>query len=293
MSANAPPTPASSRVQPTHERAVRAVKALDEGRITDARTNAEAIGDSPTSDLAWKTYLLGCVQFEQGELKQAQETLEKAAALAVRLAEEIPSALGDAMRLSAQALEQLGRVFRRGERIDEALRAHRAAYQLRREHGSALEQWESSESVSLDHVVASGDPSARTWCERAIEHAHDAGVEYEARSRGLLVNILLRLQRFEEAVIEARTTAELWRAHDPGDRRCFVARRQTGVCLLRHAERCFEGDALGAGPILDEAIQLLEGTRDELRAFGEDSLDEARECDDLLDLAGRLRASLV
>lgn len=283
----------SPRVWPTHERALRAFKALDEGRIADALTNAEAIADGSLADSAWKCYLIGRVQLEQGELESARKSLERSAALALQLAKETPDSAGDAMRLAGESFEQLGRAHRRGEQIEQARRAHEAAYGLRCEHGSAIEQWESAESSALDYLLAVNHSRAEEWCDRALTHAELAGGACSAKSRGLLAVVLLKQQRFADAVKEARTAVQCWRQVASGDRRAFLAQKQLGVCLLRQAESLFEGESTGAVEILSEGIELLDSTHRELSAFGDDSVDDARECGDLLDFSRRLRASLL
>lgn len=295
-----PPSSISPRVHPTHERAVRAIKALDEGRWLDARKNADAMPDAPVAELAWKRYLHGRVHLALNELKSAEVALERAAALAMEWGGVSASSgrqpggdnLADALRLSADALEHLGRVHRRGERGDRAIRAHQSAYALRREHGSPLEQWESADSLAIDYALSGNLVESKSWYERAVVHAGSAGVECQTKSLGGLAGTHLALGDFPAATQTAHAACDLWRKHASSSPRRFPAERQLGHCILRQAESCFEADPTRAGELLSEAVAVLTTAHQELVAFGGEATEEAQSCGELLDFARRLRDSL-
>lgn len=292
MSATSAPL-MSPRVEPTHERAIRALKALDEGRWVDARKNADALPDVPIAELAWKTYLRGRVHLALNELKQAEVALERTAALAMEWAppSENTGSRFDAIRLSAEALEHLGRVYRRGERGERAIRAHLAAYRLRCEHGSAFEPWESAESLAVDYSLRGEFVEAKSWYERAIGHALSAGVECQAKSLGGLSAVQLAQGDSQAATEAARAACELWRNHSAGSVTRFLAEKQLGLCALRQAEARFEADPLRAGELVAGAIAVLAVAHREIAAFGAEASEEARECAELLDFARRLGGS--
>ncbi len=290
----------SPRVCPAHERAIRALKALQEGRWSDARHNAAAMPDEPIGELAWKTYLHGRVYLALNELQDAEVELERAAGLAMEWASPSEctgrqAASGtptDGFRLSGEALEQLGRVFRRGERGERAIRAHLAAYRLRGEHGSALEQWESAEGLAVDHSLRGELDEAKTWYDRAIGHASFAGFECQAKSLCGLSAIHLALGDGPAATMAARAACGLWRTQAGGSVGRFLAEKQLGLCLLRQAEALSEVDPPRARDFLVEAIAVLAVAHRELAAFGTEVSDEAQACAELLDFSERLNRSL-
>lgn len=282
------------RVQPTHERAIRALKALDEARFLDARKNAEALSDEPISERAWKLLLLGRAHLEVGQLADAETHLEQAAGIALEWSCQCADTGGvivDALRLAGEAFEHLGRALRRGEKMAKALRAHQAAYQLRREHGSSLEQWESADSLATDHAIHRDYAPAQSWCDTAIEHARAAGFECHVKSLHFQANLFLLLDDPTSAVAAARSAGELWRTHQPGSVGRFLADRHVGVCLLRCAESQM-GESEVALKNLDQATNLLTATQRELTAFGTQYNDEAGSCAELLDFARRLKSSI-
>ena len=56
QSAMAPP---AGYIRPTHERAVLALKAINESRWSDADKHVAVIPESPLHEYAWKRYLAG------------------------------------------------------------------------------------------------------------------------------------------------------------------------------------------------------------------------------------------
>jgi tetratricopeptide (TPR) repeat protein len=300
------PSSISPRIRPTHERAIRALKALDEGRWLDARKNADALPDAPIAELAWKTHLHGRVHLALNELQAAETALERAAALAMEWGgvsgstgqrtavgtRALDGTSGEAARLAAEALEHLGRGLRRGEHGRRAIRAHWAAYELRREHGSTLEQWESAHSLAIDHALGGELVESKCWYERAIDHAQSADFECHAKSLIGLASIHLALGDPLAATRTARTACDVWRRNAAGSAERFLTEKQLGLCTLRQAEAAFEADPRQAGSLLVEAAAILNAAQQELVAFGAETSGQARECAELLDFVRRLQDSL-
>ncbi|MBU0716713.1 MAG: hypothetical protein KJ749_00560 [Planctomycetes bacterium] len=76
-------------VQPDHERAIRALRALAEERLNDAASNIEAIPESLPILQTWKQLLGGMLAIARGELSRARDLLSEAAGLP---ADETPTA---------------------------------------------------------------------------------------------------------------------------------------------------------------------------------------------------------
>ncbi len=66
-------------LQPTHERAVRAFKALEDRRFKDAESNIDAIPESPPTLRTWKLMLKGLLMLEQSNFTSAKALLRQAA----------------------------------------------------------------------------------------------------------------------------------------------------------------------------------------------------------------------
>jgi tetratricopeptide (TPR) repeat protein len=283
-------------VQPIHERALRAMKALGEHRLEDARKNLDALHTSEPADRAWRHHLLGQLAMAQGNLDVAEKLFQSAAGLALQwgLGQDPP--LTDALRLTTDAFTHLGRAHRRKDRLDQAIQAHRAGYQLRCEHGSEEERWESASELGLDHHLAGKFDDAIRWYEQAMDHALrtvENPLRRQAESRGRIAHALLSGGRFEEAATAARAARELWRRHDPGGLAAFRAELHLATALLAQAREQFEVDPAKVRTLAEEAVEQLTVARDELAAFGRDAASDVRACDDQLDFAARLRAAIA
>ncbi|MFH1109346.1 MAG: hypothetical protein V1790_09150 [Planctomycetota bacterium] len=317
QSSTAPPT---GRVQPTHERALLALKAINESRWSDADKHIAAIPESPLGDYAWKAYLAGRVAAERRDFPAAEARFLEAASAALvhglgaeRSALEpiamTPSPsqeegggeghgarlLAEAMRLGAAAMEKMGCAYRRQERLDDAQHCHRAAYRLRQEHGSVEERWESAMSLAVNCTVARRDDEAQRWCRVAIDlaaAASDQPAAKQAQAWGRLSAALTALGRHEEAVAAARTAREFWRMHDIAAVTAARADLDVAQALMKFGESVYESDAQAARTILSEALQSLATAAEELPPFGPEAAADVRRSAELTDFARRLLDSL-
>ncbi len=287
-------SPTEAQVQPG-ARALAALKALTENRLDDARTNVEEMPGHDPSDRAWKALLSGQIALAEGDLRTAESDLQTAAALALDYGLRDSAVAPKMFRLAARALNALGRTHRRRERLGGAARAHRAAYHLRAEYGSEDERWESAMDAGLDHHLARQPESAAEWLRRSLEHARRAVEEplrKQALALGELCATLRTMERLDDAVAAARSARSLWRECDPGCRDGFRAELRVGHALLVQAQAQLDSNPEQARAHLEESIHCLAAARDELAAFGPEVLSDLRSCEDQLDFAGRLRASL-
>jgi tetratricopeptide (TPR) repeat protein len=283
-------------VQPTHERALLALKAINESRWADADKHVAAIPESPLCEYAWKAYLAGRLAAERHDFPAAEARFLEAAsaALASGLGDE-KQASTDAMRLGAAAMEKLGCAYRRQERLDDAHRSHRAAYRLRQEHGSVEERWESAMSLAVDCTVARRDEEAERWCRVAIDlaaAASDQPTAKQAQAWGRLSPALTSLRRHEEAVAAARTAREFWRTHDLAAVTAARADLEVAQALMKFGESLYESDAPAARTILSEALESLATAAEELPPFGPEAAADARRSAELTDFVRRLLESL-
>jgi len=293
QSSTAPPT---GWVQPTHERALLALKAINESRWSDADKHVAAIPESPLYDYAWKVYLAGRLAAERHDFPAAEARFLEAAsaALVSGLADE-KNVSTDAMRLGAAAMEKLGCAYRRQERLDDAHHSHRAAYCLRQEHGSFDERWETAMSLAVDCTVARRHDEAQRWCRVAIglaAAASDQPAAKQAQAWSRLSAALTALGRHEEAVAAARTARDFWRMHDIAAVTAARADLEVAQALMKFGESVYERDATAARTILSEALECLTTAAEELPPFGPEAADDVRRSAELTDFARRLLDSL-
>jgi len=293
QSSTAPPT---GWVQPTHERALLALKAINESRWSDADKHVAAIPESPLCEYAWKAYLAGRLAADRHDFPAAEARfLEAASAALVSGLGDEKHVSTDAMRVGAAAMEKMGCAYRRQERLDDAHRSHRAAYRLRQEHGSFDERWESSMSLTVDCAVAQRYDEAQRWCRVAIDLAaaasdHPAAKQAQAWSR--LSAVLTALGRHDEAVAAARTAREFWRKHDIAAVTAARADLEVAQALMKFGESVYERDAKAARTILSEALESLATAAEELPPFGPEAAADVRRSAELTEFARRLLDSL-
>jgi len=286
----------TGHVQPTNERAVLALKAINEARWPDAEKHIAAIPESPLGEYAWKMYLAGLLAGERNEFPKSETALlaSASAALVVGFADE-KSVSTDALRLGAAAMEKLGYAHRRQERLVDAYHAHLAAYRLREELGSLDERWETAMSLAVDCTVARRDDEARRWCRAAIDLAvntlEQPGAK-QAQSWCRLATALTSLDRHEEAVAAARTAREFWRKHDRSAVTAARADLDLAHALVESAKSLYESNAAQARTLLEEALAFLTTAADELPPFGAEAADDVRRCTEQSDFARRLLDSL-
>ena len=284
------------RVRPSFERAVKALKAIEERRYRDARAHVGAMTDCPSEEAGWKEYL-ACL-LDLGELDSAdvETRLRRAAssALAVGMRGETGTVVG-ILRLAAACLEELGRFLRRGERFSEAVRAHRAAWLLRVEFGSVEEQWESASGIGLGYGLGRRVDRAELWHCMAAElarRATEGSARKEAVSLQHLCGVLLDAQSEAEAVEAARKACEAWRRDGSGGVDLPRAEFRCAKAVLSLAEACAGSDPRRARELLGEASDRLRRAREELLPFGAPCEGDVGLCGEGLEFIDRLRASL-
>ena len=283
-------------VRPTHERAVRALAALQDARLADAEKHVIAIPDSPMDNRAWKLYLRGLTAIQKREFADAETLLLQAAATASIWAWSMEDGTAaEGLRLLASCLEKTGLLYRRSDRPDDAYTTHLAALHLRCAHGSIDERWETLVSLGLDADVARRYADAENWYRRALSDGARADEEAERKQAAAwshLAVCLTAVGRHEEAVHAARTARDFWRAHDPGATAVAKADLALGHALLQHGESLYADDSERTRLILHEARDWLTAAHESLLAFGPECAADAGGCQEQLDFAGRLLASL-
>ena len=289
-------------LQPTHERAVRAVKALEDGRLKDMECNIDAIPESPPTLRAWKFVLKGLLMLERSDFTGAEALLRQAAGPELLdHADDGPDAerpirvpTGDA-RLASAAAEKLGFIYRRQDRPDEAYRTHLAAFRLRQQYGSTEEQWETAVSLGIDADLGRRYTDAKRWHRLAIDLGEKSLQEPNQKQGVACTNLaasLLETGDYEQAVSMARTARERWREHDLGAATADLADMRLGHALLRQAESLFERDPKQTGSALLEALDLFAAANAALLAFGSAYAADVQWCLEQTDFARRLQDTL-
>lgn len=290
-------------IQPTSERAVRAVAALRGGRLADAEKHIAAIEELSAVNRAWKHFLQGRLACARGEFDAAEKPLRQAAAIALESGlSRQPDCAGmdvecgvvadvDAVRLGAAAFESIGFALRRQDRPAESYRDHWIALRLREEHGSTDEQWESAVSLGLAADLARDVVRAEKWYRAALgfgDRATQASAEKQAIAWMHLGGLLTHAGRHEEAVAAARAARDLWRTHDVGS--LDAARSDVGLAhaLIRLGESLGATDAARACAFVEEGLSLLAVADESLAAFGQPAACDSARCGELVDFARRL-----
>lgn len=289
-----PPVRPIGFLQPTQERAARAMKALKEKRLADAARHIAALPDSPLIECAWKSLLAGLSAIERLDFATAETVLREAAEVTSRApTSSEPSEQAVRARLTATALEKIGWLRRRQDHAQQAYTLHLEAYRLREVWGSAEELWETAISLGQDARIARRSEEAQTWFEKAIVHAGVADLEagrLRAVAYAQLAAVLTDRDRHEQAVNAARSALAQWRQHDPGGVDTARALMELSHALLKRGEALVERGDPRAPAVLEELLQGLHAAHEELLAFGPACFAEAQSCLALQDFARRLRA---
>ena len=283
-------------MRPDHERALKAMKALNEKRLSDAEKHIAALPDSPGLDGVWKLLLAGLLAIECLDFKTAETALRHAAELAQE--EKAPAGHSEKIarsRLASVVLEKIGWLRRRRDRAEQAYEIHLKAYRLREAHGSIEELWETAVSLGQDAYVAQRWDDAERWFGKAVALASEADQKTQrlrAIAHAHLAAALTNAGRHEHAVDAARSAMSEWQEHDPGGVETVEARIGLGYALLRHGEALVECADGNAREILEEALQRLKAAYEELLPFGSAISTQARTCLAQQDFANRLLAAL-
>jgi hypothetical protein len=283
-------------VKPQSERGVRALKALEDGRLADAETNIAAITDSPPDEYAWKCHLGGLLAAARCDPTAALPLFLQAAGSAlVEAYGRVSECDCESLRLAASALDKAGALYRRYDRPADATQAHAAALQLRKAHGSVEEEWETAVNLGLDADLARRYADAAAWHRTAVELGSRASEE-SARLRAIasshLSKTLLADEDFQGSVAAARDAGELWRKHDAGELSAIRAELNLGHALLKLGESLHGDDVARARSALDEALTSLNGASKELAAFGPQCGPDVKWSEEQIDFAKRLLDSL-
>ncbi|MCH8967145.1 MAG: hypothetical protein IID43_05665 [Planctomycetes bacterium] len=286
----------TGQVEPAHERAVKAMRALDDNRLADMATHIAAIPDVPALNQAWKRYLQGRLAALKLDFQAATSLLSEAFTAAN---EAIGTLSGkeklDAYRLATRSWLHGGWICRRQDQPRDAYRTHLCVYCLVADHGSYEELWEVTTELGLDAELDRQHVRAVRWHRRAIVAGRKASQDPWEKEAIAWVNLSrssTESSRHAEAVVAARRACECWRRHDAGVLRAAQADLNLGAALVSHGQWLHDRADEPAGPILDEAVACLTCAREALLAFGAVAAADAESCADRLDFAERLRASM-
>lgn len=280
------PAPPTGFLEPTRERSRLAWAALRDGRLDDAARHIGALSEDADSDPTWHSFLKGELAVQRCVFDEALTALTEAASPR----EAIP----DDVRLAAMAWERIGLLHRRREELDLAADAHERAYQLREQHGSAEERWESAHSRAVTAALGGQTDESVEWFQTALTCAGDiADGSYRclAATHSSLADLLTTASRGAEAVASARAALACWLRHDPGSADAARAELRLGRVLTKQGESMLEVFPEAAASVLDDAIARLTAAKEALLAFGPTAYADTLWCGDLLDFAMRLHAA--
>lgn len=284
-----------SVVQPADADLQRALRAIEEDRLNDARGFALRCRDNSQLGRVWQKLVMGMLEIKTPNLPRAEALLQMAVSGGCTATIGHDSAEDSTFRLTALALEQLGVVYRREDRLEEAADAHEAAQRVRDQHGSWEELWETAQSLAVVADLARDYDKAQRWHRRAIELGTLCTEESE-RKQAITYNHLSRSLiesgAYVEAVLSARDSCVHWRQHDLGALAAAKADLTLGYAMLRQGESLHDHDAGEAASALDSALETLRTAREALLAFGPDAAADAEWCGEQIDFAERLRASI-
>ncbi|MEK6675401.1 MAG: tetratricopeptide repeat protein, partial [Planctomycetota bacterium] len=268
---------------PEHERALRGLKALREGRLHDVESNISAIPDAPVVHLVWKLVLSADLALERGLANEAEACALQAlgglsfdamklnvnSALAATKTERLDDE-SEIVRLSGVVLIRLGQAYRRLERVKLADCAHQAALRLFEKSGSLEDQWSACRNLALDAEVEQEYKNAIAWHEKAVQLAAQCAVDRD-RLHAITLHGLARCRlangEFERAVADSRSAYEEWCHQDRGGWDAVRADRDLGEALLCWGKSLFDAEPTKAGDILREAAERLKTAQREMAAF--------------------------
>jgi tetratricopeptide (TPR) repeat protein len=279
-------------VAPGDDDARRALRAIEEDRLADADRIVERMASAGDDDATWKFLVEGMIAAAKGDFARAEPRLWQSATWALLANREDPT---DARRLAARALEKIGWIHRRRDRAAEAEPIHRRALQIREQHGSFEERWESTMSLGFAADLARRADDALEWFRRAVELGSKCAEQPE-RKQALAWNAigvtLIEASRFDEATGACRKACDAWRTRDAGSLDTAQADAKLAHALLKRAESIHGDDPAETARLLDEAIARLTETQETLLAFGPPAAPDAHWTAEQLDFANRLRALL-
>lgn len=246
--------------------------------------------DREAIDYAWRLLLSAMLRLKRGEWISAEPLLREVAETAGTGHDS------DILRVGARVLDRLGWLYRRQDRPDQAYRVHLAAYHIRDRHGSHEELWETATDLGIDADLARRYAVAQAWHRAAIEAGTRAAEQPTAKQAMAWTNLSSSLTKgglHDQAVEAARTARSRWLEHDIADVSAARADMNLGCALLRLGEFLHDRDVDKCQVALDEASEWLTLSREALLAFGPQHAADTRWCEEQIDFAKRLRATLV
>ncbi len=284
----------SGLLEPPGERGVSAAAALVKGRLADAGKYVQAMSEIGALERAWKLAMAGRLAVARAEWGEAESSFLQAFALAHVACGDSPDS-ADGERLCSHMLSRVGWIHRRREHAAQALRFHKAAYDLAERSGSFEDLWEVATELGFDAEVVGDYAKSREWHLRALGFAEQCEVEPVRRQAAACTNLsqmLLREGATADAAAAASRALDLWRKFDTGAIAVSKAEHRLGVCWLRHAETLLGEQPEAARGVLDDATRCLAAAHEALLAFGPDGAVDAESCTETIDFAARLRMSL-
>ncbi len=283
-------------VSPSAESAKRALRALAEHRLTHAEENIEAITLRGAAEDVWTAILQGMLQAARLNFPTAEQYMRGALLDLQNHTSDEKQVLNPYLpRVSAFANHQLGIVHRRQDRPKAAYDAHLAAYRHRDEFGSFEELWESALALGIDLDLAGDHADGQNWFRTAIAaaaRAEETPAEKQAVAWTHLAESLLQEERWQDAVQAAVSARSWWHAPDISAPSAARADMRLGHAVLRHGAALLESGAPTAGESLTEALRILREVRESFEAFGAAFVADRAYCDEQIDFAERLIASL-
>jgi len=283
-------------VSPDAESARRALRALAEKRLSHAEENIEAIAPVGDAEDVWKAILQGMLQAARLNFPLAERFLRGALLDLEEYTSNGPSVRDPRLgRVAAFAHYQLGIAHRRQDRPKAAYDDHLTAYRRRDEFGSFEELWQSALALGIDLDLAGDHADGQNWFRTAIDAAtrsEDTPAAKQAVAWTHLAASLLQHERWQDAVEAAANARSWWHAYDITAPTAARADMQLGHAVLRHGAALLETGAPTAGDSLAEALRILREAKESFEAFGAAFVADRDYCDEQIDFAERLIASL-
>ena len=286
------------RLTPTDEPAAQAWQLLSRGRLLPADRVIATLPDTEPADRAWRALLLARRAWHDRQSQEAMDLLRSASAWALEAcgAATVDADPAPPARLAALCLQEMGAVCVRTDEPNRAEHVLQAAHALRCQRGTASERWQTALHLALCAQLQNRPDDACVWLQRSVAHAEAIDPPWLpalATSQDRLSSVLVRLQRFDEAVSAARLARRTWDAHDPGSLAVPRADLQLAWVLLQQAEAAFDAAPETAGLAVADARELLADADQGLRAFGVAGRADLPRCEELREFAERLQQALM
>jgi tetratricopeptide (TPR) repeat protein len=282
--------------QPADPKARRALRALSDNRLNDAAKLIDSLSDDDGANGAWRLLLKGLLAFHRTRLPAAGACYSRAATRALESAAHAPDQESNELRrLAAWALHKLGTVYRRQDHVQQAYELHQEAGRIRSSCGSPDELWETAAAIGFDLNMLRRYEEAVSSCREAVDLARSASEEpkrKEADTWTKMAQALTEWGHHDDAVDAARQALELWRVHDIAAVTVARSEMNLGYTFLRQAQCLNEEDQEQAAVALGRALERLRAAQEALSAFGPEAAPDVQWCQEQIDFAERLSASL-